>query len=239
MKRIWLILLLTFLQMLDCLYAQSAESQNLVKTRLVHLGVKKQIRDVGLWIDGAFTELWIPSTYFPEAVEYAGPNPITLVSMGTDEEGNEIPVKVGQAQIPEGAEEVLLLLLPLPPEKQGEEDATDKIKAPLRFGIKVVDFSPAIFPESSFLLWNLSGRPLVGTVGGKPFRSEPNRFELLQPELQGKARALDAKILYADDPSQKSYSSRKWFLSPGQKYMVVMISDPENPHRYLVKPIRY
>ncbi|WP_269524951.1 hypothetical protein [Coraliomargarita parva] len=61
----------------------------------------------------------------------------------------------------------------------------------------------------------------------------------LQPELNGKPRALDAKILYADDESRESYTSRKWFLSPGQKNMMILTADPANPNRYQLTSIRY
>lgn len=186
MKRIKWLLCLLFLNFFCVLHAQSREESALVKTRLVFLGIKGQIREVGLWKEGKFEELRVPFSHFPKAVEYVGANPLILVSMVINEEGKEVPVVVGHAQIPKAAAEVLLLMLPLPPEKgsagkseeASKEQAEYEMKAPIRYGIKVVDFSPVVFPENSFLLWNLTGRPLMGTVGEVPFRAEPNRYLL-------------------------------------------------------------
>ncbi len=243
MKQIQWILGLIFLNLFYVVHAQSPEEQTLVKTRLVHLGTKAPIHDVGLWKDGKFEELRIPSSHFPEPVEYVGPNPITFVYLVENEAGEKRPVPVAQAYIPEGSEEVLLLMVPMAPKKtsaakseKGEDHAG---AAPHRYAVKVIDFSPSVFPDGSFFLWNLTGRPLVGVVGEVSFQAEPNRHLILQPDINGKPKALDAKIMYADDASRKSYTSRKWFLQPHQKFMMVMTADPENPDSYLLKTIRY
>lgn len=243
MKQIQWILGLIFLNLFCIVHAQSPEEPTLVKTRLVHLGTKAPIHDVGLWKDGKFQELRIPSSHFPEPVEYVGPNPITLVRMGKDEAGEKQPIPVAQAYIPEESEEVLLLMVPMAPQKtsvekpeKGEEHAGP---AALRYAVKVIDFSPSVFPDGSFFLWNLTGRPLVGVVGEVSFQAEPNQQLILQPDINGKPKALDAKIMYADDASRKSYTSRKWFLQPHQKFMMVMTANPEKPDGYLLKTIRY
>lgn len=224
---------------LPALRAQPPGEETTVNVRLVPLGMTGQIRGVGLLRQGEFEELWIPSTHFPEPVEYSGPNPVTLVSL-VDTEGGSFPVTVARATVPAEAGEVLLLLTPLPPEAGGlgEEGEASPVEPPTQFGVKVVDFSPGSFPETSFLLWNLTGRPLLGLLGKKPFRAADNQFVLLRPDIDG-PRALDAKIMYADDSSRESYSSRKWFLRPGQKKMIVMMSDPENRNAYLLRSIRY
>ncbi|MDF3128123.1 hypothetical protein P0Y35_02820 [Kiritimatiellaeota bacterium B1221] len=221
-----------FLQFFSWVQAQSPQTQEPIKVRMVCLGLQGQIRDVGLWKEGKFEELRIPSSYFPEAVDYVGPNPITLVSKVVNEEGEEVPTAVGRVMVPENATEVLLLMYPLP--------STDKNNpSPTHYKLKVIDFSALVFPEDSFLLWNLTGRTLLGTVDKKPFRSTPKEFVLITPDLQGESRALDAKMLYADDPDQKSYTSRKWFINPGQKYLAILTENPKDPDAYLVKMIRH
>ncbi|WFB36271.1 hypothetical protein P3T73_00650 [Kiritimatiellota bacterium B12222] len=247
MKQIQWTLCLIFLSTFSILPAQTQPEQVGIKTRLVFLGMKGQIREVGLWKNGKFAALRIPSSNFPEAIEYEGPNPLNLVTLVKNEAGEMIPVSVARATLPPDAEEVLLLMLPMPPKSApattsndpSDASAPNPIQPPTRYGIKVVDFSPSAFPDSSFLLWNLTGRPLLGSVGDKVFKVTPHQFELIQPEINGKPKALDAKIMYADDTSRQSYTSRKWFLQPNQKFMMIMTANPEDPQQYLLKTVRY
>lgn len=228
-----------FLIPLFSLHAQSPSEAGTIRLRLVALSLTEQIQGVGLLVNDEFEELIIPSTHFPDPVEYSGANPLTLYTLVHDPETNEkMPIPVARATLPEGAEEVLFLMLPLPPRNEGRDEDREG-GPPARYGIKLVDFSPESFPETSFLLWNVTGRPLVGMVGEEEFQAPNNQFTLLQPDIGEGPRALDAKIVYADDPDHESYTSRKWFIAPGEKQMMMIIPDRDNSNSYLIKVIRY
>lgn len=81
----------------------------------------------------------------------------------------------------------------------------------------------------------MSGRPVVGTVGSREIRMAARQRSVLRPEMEGAPRALDAKLVFGDDPARESYSSTKWFLNPGQRVIMILTLEEEEGERSRIR----
>jgi len=218
---LWMTLLLVSLPLRS---QPSVSGQEPIRTRIRLVSMTSPIRGLHLYTGGELEKAWIPSAYVPKAEAYSGPAVMTLVEMTTDGEGGEAPVPVARIPLPREAEEVVVLITPRTP-GQGEPE-----EGQMRYEGYVVNLSRQALPENSFWVWNMTDRPILGTVGEKPLRIPEGERQLIRPDLSGEAKALDAKLLFADDDSQKSYSSSKWFLNPGQRFLMMLFEEEGQGH---------
>lgn len=215
-KVVWLLIGLA------CVNALRANEPSQVQVRLRFLGFEEPIKGVGLKGTRGLEELWIPSTYLPEPMEYAGDPRVVLYR-----EGEDGVVPVAQGVVPAGVSEVLFLLFPNPRGGEGQPE----------FLMQAVNFSPRIFPTGSYYLWNMTPKRLVGQVGNQTFNLPAKASKVFSPGVSA-AAALDAKIMYHPDPERISFGSKKWFYNPKFRKVMIFVEDPKDATQYKLKAIR-
>lgn len=208
----------------------SQEDEEQVDTRIHWFSLSGKLDSLGLWTDKGFQKLWIPSGYLPDAERYTGPNPLTVVQMEKrGEEEGEVPVPAAIVRIPPDAKQVLVMVRKTDNPEEGEPP----------YQSFAVDVSMERLPEESYWVWNLTGRPVRGKVGSLPLRVDAGQRTVLRPGLEGGPRAVDAKLLFGDDPSGGSYTSTKWFLNPDQRLLMMLLRDgPEGEDKIRVKALK-
>jgi len=221
MRKKIIVLLCTLLSLLG--YAQDSPAR--VKIQFVALGVPEGIDDLLYRNDGALKKIWVPSSHLPEAISYSGPAEVTLYRRDVNEKGMKTVVPAATFTLPAGSKDVLVFLEHTDPAKGSE----------LLFTAYALGVSTEQVPEKSFWIWNMSNREIVGTLGGKRVAiKKQGRVMVTFEEIQ-KPKALDAKLMYADDESRASYSSTKWFLQPKQRFIMMLQEDSTKHDRPAIR----
>jgi len=200
-----------------CMPLPAQEQTGPVKMNLMFVSSEAQIRGLGLIRNQAFQEMWIPAGYVPEPFEYEGAQLFSLVTQEKGEEGEVVTVPAARVILPKAAREVIVLLAP----------AVDSEKTGLSYDAYAINVSRDRLPNDSFWVWNMSGRPILGSLGHERLDLQKGERRVFRPVLTDGPKALDAKLMFADDETCRSYTSTKWFLNPGQRFLMMLIEEED------------
>jgi len=218
------------LLLIGCLGLYSAAEEDIVQTEVRLISMEQTIDGLYYKSGTRLEAARIPSRHLPRSFSYQGPAMFTLFRMGEGKDGRNQTVPAAQVTLPGEADQVLVMLSEVP--KPSPEE--------MRYRAYATDVSLKQFPENSFWIWNLSERPVTGKLGDALLHIPKGERRIVQPDLGSSSRALDAKLVFADDESRKSYSSTKWFLNPGQRFIMILVEEESRKKEPVirVKPLK-
>lgn len=148
--------------------------------------------------------LRVSMTHFHRGIAYAGPNPLTLFAEAGDVPEGELPYRpLTQIQLPEAADNVVLLL----------NTQNDRIRG------TAIPLNPERFPMGAFMLLNLSGRDVLMSFGGHPFRIPSGGSRITRPNVQERG-VIPMAYGFADDEDNISFINGSRLYHPERRYFV-------------------
>jgi len=150
---------------------------------------------------------------------YDGSGPLVFTQTG-ERDGKPVEVPVASADIPPGVSRVLLVFGRNPAHGPGE----------LRYLVKVLDDSYAVFPGQSVRFLNYSQTELGGSLGGQAFSVAPGAGQVVPATLPEKNRLLPFQLARRDSAGGwKKLRSTGLPMTEGLRVLVFMVDDRQHP----------